>query len=395
MDYPLSRPHGRRFGPWWSALLTTAITLCALCAVSAHAQALRVAAFSLVPAQGWQRADSTAEAEHGAFLLHATREPALQVVVPRAAPALKVDEADYRANLRRQWQVRHGAQVRIDELDIAGLSWLMLRRRAQDGAATVFQLSRVHAGRAYTVLVFAPSGARELPEAARDLLGHVRFVDTDPLWRLVRWVWARPPGDALHALLAAESDVDLASTVVTGYGLKHQEDTARWFAEGFDWVEEGGRATRRYWHHGGQLQVTPPEAMHAAAVWQVRLAVDVGGAPVVAGLRLWPSCAPGRQLERALERLEQGAADPLRRLLAGGGARCGGRIERGPDASLSVQAGQSDARRLVLTGPVQPVDGSQVRHWLVEVFLDAQAEQPGNALLGAVRGVYVYQADSN
>ncbi len=373
---------------------TCALILVAWLCTAVQAQALRVGALSIVPPPGWQRANDAEEAEHGAFLLHAVEHPGIQVALPRVAPALKVDEADYAGNLRRQWQVRHGVQVRIEDAEIAGLRWLMLRRRAQDGRTTLFQLSRVHGGRAHSVLVFAPSGTRELPPAARALLEHVRFVDGADVWRPVRRVWARPAGEALQTLLMPPIDGE-AATSITGYGLTHRDDTARWFAEGFDWVQTGGRDTRRNWHQGGQLQVIAPEVLEPSAVWRLRLHVDAGSAPVLAGLRLWLTCAPERQLDRALARLEQGTIDALRRLLTADSARCADQTVRGGSPYLRVEAGQDVEHSLPLPLPAPAAERGRARHLLVEVFVQAETEQAGTALLDAVRAVHVYRANAD
>ncbi len=372
-----------------------ALALAVLPAAAAQAQVLRVGALSLVPPPGWQRADDAEETAHGAFLLHAVDHPGIQVVLPRVAPVLKVGEADYVDNLRRQWQVRHGIQVRIEEAEVAGMRWLMLRRRAQDGQTTLFQLSRVHGGRAHSVLVFAPSGTRALPPPARALLERVRFVDTADVWRPVRRVWARPSGDALQALLMPQTDGEGAHAMVTGYGLTHRDDTVRWFAEGFDWVQTDGRDTRRNWHQGGQLRVIAPEVLDAATPWHLRLDVDAGSAPVSAGLRLWLTCAPARQLERALDRLEQGTIDPLRRLLAADSARCADRPPPGGSRYVRVDAGQGVEQSLPLPLPEPLAGRGRAHHLLVEVFVQADTEQPGTALLDAVRAVHVYRVDTD
>ena len=360
-----------------------------------HAETIRVEALALDVDETWRRGAPEQEGADEAYLLKRDGDAApLEIVMPRQAPALRVNEATYYRNLERQWQVMYGIGVEIAWVDAGDTRWLMSRRRSRDGDATVFQFSRVFDGRAYSLLAFSPKRTREPPAAARELLARVRFDAAPARWVKVRTYRSQPRGEALEALAMSDPVASGDDVMVTGYGLSYGESVANWFVEGFRWRDDAGRPTRVDWRRAGRLEVLAPETLNEDATWTLRLSHDAGDDPLRAGLRLWTLCAPRDALSATLDRLKLGVFAPLERLAAAPAAGC----EAAPVISLpeGVAAAAGDTAVATLRLPPPPgaaaAAGDLARVRLVEAYLEPGDAEPGEALLRRARLFFAYEA---
>lgn len=360
----------------------------------AHAQALHVEALRLAPLAPWQRGDAAREAEDQAFLLEHPEHAALQVILPRQAPRLKVDASEYYRNLERQWQVRYGIGTAIEPVEIAGARWLMNRRATRARDATLFHLSRVFDGRAYGVLIFAPLRTRALPPEAHDLLAAIRFESTPTTWHKARVYRSQPGAETLAALLGGDADAPSAAGMITGYGLRYGEASAQWFVEGFHWDEHGARPRRVDWRHAGTLEASVPATWTDAAEWRLRVITEPDSAALQVGWRTWQLCAPRAELEVVLERLKRGVFGPLERLARQPAPGCGVMPRFGETGQLGVADDAPVELRGQLPPPAAQTRDAALRHvLLLEAYLRAEPGTPGEGLLDRVRLYFVYQPE--
>jgi len=299
-----------------------ATALALLFAVSAFADAteLRLEALVVPYASPWQRATPQQEAEDDALLLDVP-DAGLHLAVPRQTRVLKTDADTYYAKLSEKWQALYGSGAKISWLESGGQKWLMCRRPSRDSGVGVFHLSTVFAGRAYSLLLFAPSAAESLPKAARDLLAAVRFggesrvVSAKSGWRMTRTLYPQANAEVLEALVQDDVARLGEDGMVTGYGLDFSPDPSQpgvaWFIEGYQWKRVEGRGTRVDWKQGGRLEV---QVAAESAVWPLQLTLQENEADVRASVRVIELCAPSRRVAEALEQLQRGARQPLQRL---------------------------------------------------------------------------------
>ncbi len=320
----------------WS-LQAAKLALLALFTLGAEAAALQVEALSLPYASPWQRATPQQENEDDALLLAA--DSSLRLALPRRTRLLKIDADSYYDRLRASWRKLYGDSAKISWFEAGGVDgkqkWLLCRRPSRDDAVSVFHLSTVFAGRAYSVLLFAPSAA--LPPAALALLAAVRFegeatpVLVRPDWVKTRKIYPQANADVLEALV--QDDVARLGDdgLVTGYGLDFGASSLAWFIEGYQWKTIATRVTRVDWKQGGRLAVLVDAA---STVWPVQLTLTQDEAEVRASLRVIELCAPAQRIAAVLDQLQRGARQPLQRLLLEPAAGC-------PTRSLPEQAAPS------------------------------------------------------
>ncbi len=340
----------------WS-LQAAKLALLALFTLGAEAAALQVEALSLPYASPWQRATPQQENEDDALLLAA--DSSLRLALPRRTRLLKIDADTYYAKLRASWQKLYGDSAKISWFAVGGVDgkqkWLLCRRPSRDETVSVFHLSTVFAGRAYSVLLFAPRAAAALPQVALALLAEIRFAgEATPLlagpdWVKTREIYPQANADVLEALVQ-DDVVRLGDDgLVTGYGLDFAASSLAWFIEGYQWKTIAKRVMRVDWKQGGHLAV---RADTESTVWPVQLTLTEDEADVRASLRVILLCAPAHRISAVLEQLQLGARQPLQRLLLEPAAGCPAVLpERATPSLLAGVSGKTVQADLVLSLP--------------------------------------------
>jgi hypothetical protein len=307
---------------------------------------IRLEALAVPYASPWQRATPQQETADDALLLDLA-EASLQLAVPRHTRRLKIDADSYYIRLRESWQKLYGGGAKISWLESGGRKWLACLHPSQDRGISAFHLSTVFAGRAYSVLVFAPSTEPALPKAALDLLAGMRFADetaplipkpdsATPKWIKTRTIYPQANADVLEALVQDDLARLGGDGMVTGYGLDFIDSGVAWFIEGYQWKTVAARVTRVPWQQGGRLEV---QAAAEAAAWPVKLTLKDNETDVRASLRVITLCAPSQRVAETLDQLQRGARQTLQRLLLERAAGCPTAL---PDSSApSLVQGES------------------------------------------------------
>lgn len=385
---------------------------------------LRVEALHVPFAADWRRGPAEQENEDDVFVLDPAAEAgkdAPQVVLMRRAPPIRGDAGAYYDKLTRYWRGHYGKAVLIDRLDAGGVSWLYLRRPTRENGMGLFQLSTVHEGRAYSLLVFVPGSVTSLPAPVMDLLAAMRFgqdaagvADAAPVSApspaveappAVRWVRVRTyrfnlSGDALEAVVAADVDHLGEDGMLTGYGLDYGEAGVDWFMEGFTWKTVDGRVTRVPWSTRGRLEVDAPAELGAASPWTVRLILPDGETGLAARLAVWDLCGPAEAVDEVLNRLNRGARGPMERLAAARWAGCPAPAASPSPPRLPGEAGKTASATWTLPlveggdGTPAPDGGAgSKRVRLVEALVEPAAERvtPGDGLLERARLFFAYE----
>jgi hypothetical protein len=332
--------------------------LLAIVAFLADAAALRIEALAMPYASPWQRATPQQESEDDALLLDAP-DAGLHLAVPRQTRQLKIDADAYYAKLRESWLKLYGSDAKIFWLESGEVEpkqkWQACRHPSRDSGISVFHLSTVFDGRAYSVLLFAPTGAETLPTAALDLLAGVRFgsetvlVTAQPTWVNTRTIYPKANPDVLDALVQADVARLGDDGMVTGYGLDFGESAVDWFIEGYQWQTVDARAVQAGWKQGGRLAVQAD-----SAAWNLQLTLKDHEADVRAGLRVIELCAPGQRISETLDSLQRGAFAQFQRLAQERAPGCPELIPHAAPAGLQGESGKTVQAVIVLTLPPAP-----------------------------------------
>jgi hypothetical protein len=365
--------------------------LLSIVAFLADAAELRIEALAVPYASPWQRGAPQQEAEDAALLLDAP-DAALHLAVPRQTRLLKMDADAYYAKLRESWQKLYGNDAKISWLESGDArnpqKWLACRRPSRDSGVSVFHLSTVYAGRAYSVLLFAPTATEALPKAALDLLSGVRFgaesalVAVQPAWGKPRTIYPKANADVLEALVQADVTRLGDDGMVTGYGLDFGESSLAWFIEGYQWKTVATRVTRVAWNQGGRLETRISGESTQAAV---QLALKEDDADISAQLRVWDLCAASPRMADILAQVQHGAFAQIPRLAQ---ERASGCPEMHTPAALVVLRGESGKTTLMdVALPLPPAPGPAelaalrqaglTRIALIEIALKASSTRTG------------------
>lgn len=384
------------FWSWGLALLLAAPAWAAGLSV----QELGVQDLRLQPDAAWQR--GAPEQEHGDDALSLSWPvpggASLQVLVPRSPPRIKGDAETFYRNLRRNWLAQYGKAAAIDwaEFQPGGVRWLSCRRPGHAGKGVVFHLVTVHAGRAYTVLLFTPPGTEALPSAAHALMAGAGFQAMPMRWRRIEALALLPRGEALDALAQAEADALGDQGMLTGYVLEAEgmPETGQlglsWALDGFRWRKRYGRDERLPFELRGRLVAEAPPALEGAPV-RLGLQVAPGEIPLAARLSLHDYCGPRGPWEEAMAALRRGARGPLARLALD--HPCTGQAGKGKAAELAtLEAGAGEALERVIPLPAPAAQAGNGPRWL-EVELLPGAGSLGEGLLGRLALIFVYEPE--
>lgn len=342
------------------ALLWVAAFVADAAAIQVEARVeARVEALAIPYASPWQRATPQQEAEDGALLLDAP-EAGLHLAVPRPTRVLKADAATYYAKLTEKWQALYGSGAKISWLEFGGMKWLLCRRPASKRDVSVFHLSTVFEGRAYSVLLFAPAAAEALPKVALDLLAAVQFGVASPVasasadWVKTRTLYPRADAEVLEALVQDDIARLGGDGMVTGYGLDFSASGVVWFIEGYQWKSIDTRVTRLAWNQGGQLEVQLPAESAPSANWRLLFTLAKNEADVGAQLRVWDLCAPSRRVAEALDQLQRGAFAQIPRLALERATGCPEIEALAAPAALQGESGKAVQVETVVSLPPAP-----------------------------------------
>lgn len=325
----------------------------------ADAAALRVEALAIPYASPWQRATPQQEAEDGALLLDAP-EAGLHLAVPRPTRVLKADAATYYARLNEKWQALYGSRAKISWLESGAVQgqqkWLVCRRPASERDVSVFHLSTVFEGRAYSVLLFAPAAAEALPQVALDLLAAVQFgvAPASTNWVKTRTLYPQASAEVLEALVQDDIARLGDDGMVTGYGLDFSASGVAWFIEGYQWKRIDTRVTRLAWNQGGQLEVQPPAESAPSANWRLLLTLAKNEADISVQLRVWDLCAPSQRVAEALDQLQRGAFAQIQRLALERATGCPEIEALAAPAALQGESGKAVQVETVVSLPPAP-----------------------------------------
>ncbi len=362
------------------------------------AQTLRVDAMSLIPDATWRRGDPAREREDAAYLLEwpaveGANGIALHVAIPQRATPLRTDAEAFYANLRKKWAYQYGKQAEIGQIGIAGVHWLVCRRRAGDGETILFMLAGAHAGRAYSVLAFAAPHATGLPKPVHDLLATVDFGEAARTWSARRVIAEQPGREALAAILSSDAKRSGPDSVLTGYGLRYAppeglgaEPALRleWFLDGYSWRERGARAEREPFARQGYLEARASAGgLHLVAASDTAVDVEAG---------LLDLCAPASELDAALAQLANGKRDALERLLRERPPSCPA-LTAAPSRFLRVTPGQPLVERLTFPGEqaaATPIGSDRLRLVFLRPRLVSSEVVLGQGLLHGAGLYFVY-----
>lgn len=373
------------------SICALALLLCA----PLRAAELQVHDLRLDPDSAWRRATPAQEAEDGALSLSlpADGDVGLQVLIPRDAPLVKTDAETFYRQLGRKWDARHGKAASVGWV-AAGQGararrWLACRRPAQGGEGVVFHLATVHAGRAYSLLLFAPPGTETLPGPARGLLARVGFRAADVTWRHARSLPLFPQGEALDGLAQVVAQGLGETGMLSGYGIKvtpadAAEPHLDWFLDGFRWSAGQGRDARASFEIRGGLTAVPPARLDGGRL-RVTLSQQAAPLPLTARVSARAYCGDPEPWREALQALERGARSPLERLRRDHACAAGaGETELG---SVEAGAGQTVTREFPV--PLETAEGVTAR-WL-EVGLSPVSGAIGESLLERL-GLFFFYA---
>jgi hypothetical protein len=341
-----------------SAMLAVLLASAVFCADAAE---LRIEALALPYASPWQRATPQQESLDDALLLDAP-EAKLQLAVLRPT-AVKSDAASYYAKLTRKWRALYGGEAKVSEFESGGApgkktTWLVCRRPARDHGVRAFHLVTLFEGRAYSLLLFAPSEAEALPTPALDLLAALRFGPevsavraatnaSKAAWKASRTIYPHANADVLAALVRDDVARLGDDGMVTGYGLNFSREIdnpddnpgATWFIEGYQWKTVANRTVRATWNQGGRLDARIP--VELAANWGLRLSLRENEADLRAQLQVWELCAASPRVAEVLENLQSGERAPLRRLALERAAGCPAAWSASAVPALQGESGKS------------------------------------------------------
>jgi hypothetical protein len=366
------------------------LALLPMLAFCADAAELRGSGLTLPYASPWQRATPQQEAEDDAWLLDAS-ELELHLAVPRHIRVLKTDADAYYAKLSENWRQRYGDAAKIDWLEVVGRKWLICRRPSRDSGVSVFHLSTVVAGRAYSVLLFAPATAETLPQAALDLLAATRFgtesatVAAKPAWILARIVYPQAGAEVLEALVQDDVARLGKDGMVTGYGLDFGDAVMDWFIEGYQWKRVDARTQQVEWKQRGRLAAQLAVDGGTGAKGRMQLTLNDTEADLSVQPHVWDLCAPTPRVAEALAQLQRGARQPLQRLAQERAAGCPASIGLAEPAALAGERGKTVQAEITVALPPAP-DASQLaalhqaglsRLCLVEIALKAGPNRTG------------------
>jgi hypothetical protein len=350
------------------------------------AETLRVEALYLTPEAAWQRGDSSQEREEGVYMLEWPHENglALQAALLRQATLIRGKPEDFLANLGKKWAARYGRQAHIVDIEVGDRRWLSCRRPAREGDAMVFQLATVHAGRAYSLVAFAPPGTAGLPRPVHDLLAAVKFGQQSGDWVASRVVTAQPGQEALESLVQGDAGRIGQDGLLTGYGIEYlplptvagPRRRLDWFLDGFRWSPGTRRGEKQPIALSGHLDLTAPARISGAL--NLNLVVASSQAAVVE-IRVLDLCAPSADVDHALTLLGRGAREPLDRLARERSADCPAAAGEASPRVLTVPAGKPLSETLVL--PVLPAQA--VAAGLSRIKLIAVQARYGEGALGA------------
>lgn len=389
--------------------LAALLLMVAFCVDAAELPALlRLEALTMPYVSPWQRATTQQEAEDDALLLDAT-DAGLHLAVTRQTRILKTDADTYYARLRESWQKLYGDEAKIAWLESAGRKWLTCRHPSRDSGVSVFHLSTVFAGRAYSVLLFAPGAAVGLPQAAFDLLAGTRFGAESAAakpggWVMTRIVYPNAGADVLEAL--AQDDVARLGDdgMVTGYGLDFGESLVDWFIEGYQWKRVDARAQQVVWKQSGRLAAQWAVDSGTWAKGRMQLTLNETEADVSAQAHVWDICAPSQRVAEALAQLQRGARAPLQRLALERAAGCLASVALvEPDALAGERGKTVQAEIAVALPPALEVAQLAALHQaglsricLVEIGLKAAPKRTGfgDRLLERARWYVVFEPDA-
>jgi hypothetical protein len=384
--------------------------LLSIVAFLADAAALRIEALAIPYASPWQRATPQQEAEDDTLLLDAP-DAGLHLAVPRQTRLLKTDADAYYAKLSEHWQKLYGSEAKISWLESGDArsqqKWLACRRPSRDSGVSVFHLSTVVDGRAYSVLLFAPTGAETLPTAALDLLAGIRFsaetaqVAVQPAWIKTRTLYPKANADVLEALVQADVARLGDDGMVTGYGLDFGESSVEWFIEGYRWKTIEARVTRVDWIQGGRLEARISGESAQSAQAAVQLALKEGEADIGAELRVWELCAASPRVADVLAQVQRGGFAQIPRLTQ---ERTPGCPELHAPAAPAVLRGESGKTvRMDAAPPLPPAPSAAklaalskaglTRIALVEIALKASSARTGfgDGLIERARWYVVFE----
>ena len=377
--------------------LTACSALLLFGALRVDAAELRLEALSLNYASPWQRGTPQLEAEDDALLLDAA-DAGLQLIVPRRTRLLKIEADAYYVKLSQNWQKLYGSEAKISWFEPSYPNsiqkWLLCRRPMGDKAGSVFHLSTVVDGRAYSVLLFAPVEAGTLPKLALDLLASVRVGNeptqaaAQPAWIKTRTLIPKANAEVLEAQV--QSDVARLGDegMVTGYGLDFGASSVDWFMDGYQWKTVDARDTQVDWNLGGRLEARIGESaqpVHAMVHAELQLALKEGEADISAHLSVWDLCATSPRVTEVLAQVQRGAFAQIPRLVQERASGCPATFTPAAPVVLRGVSGKTTHLDVALTLPPAPgpAELSALRQaGLTRIALIEIALSPGPARTG-------------
>lgn len=365
--------HWRRCGlSLWLGLL------CAVSGLSAWAEGVRVEQLQIELSDGWRYAPAveTGADDVWALELAGSAGAVLQTLVLRQAPQLKADAPAFYENLTRKWASQYGQKVAIGWTEAEGVRWRTCRRPSAERSATVFQLTTVHQGRAYSLLAFTPADVETLPKPVYELLRKARFGSPPSTWLRARDYRLQPYGEALDDLVQPDAERLAQAGMLNGYGLEFSDAGFSWFLEGFQWRGTGrSHKDRLTVMMRGQLEMQAPASLDVPVTSRLSL-VEGSVGTLTARLRLRDLCVQPQPMRTALSHLETGNPAPLDALMAASPCKT-----TGAETAWSIRAGE--ASRRVLNASLG--DNPDVPPGLVHVrLLEATVKAgPGKDAMGA------------
>ena len=382
-------------------------------AVQADAAELHVQALSLPYASPWQRAAPEQEVEDDALLLDAA-EAGLQLALMRQVRNLQTQTETYFARLTKSCQARHGDNAQTFWHEAGTRNWLVCRGQLREGS--VFHLSTVFAERAYSLVLFAPAKADQLPGLVLDLLANVRFESSPalqrpdtkpdaPVWMHTRTLFPQAGADVLAELVRSDLSRLGDDGMLTGYGLAFDIAGMTWFIEGYQWKADASQVRKVAWKQDGRLEFDLASALDATVNGQLRLTLAEDAARVSAGLSVWQLCGPAAHIADVLEQLQSGERMSLSKLDLAHFAGCPEADVADASGALPVLRGESgNTVQIAFTASMPPLlDARQLeslrqagmsRIGLVEIALhadDARHAGFGDRLVEHARAYVVYE----
>lgn len=360
--------------------------LCCCLSGLAGAESVRVERLRLDLPEGWRRAAIPATDEAWNLELPGSGGLLLQALVLRQTSPVKAEEATFYENLTRKWASLYGSKAAVGWIEAEGMRWRTCRRPSSERAATVFQMTTVQQGRAYTVMAYAPAETQALPKPVHELLRQARFGAPVARWKRVQQVRLQPYGEDLDALVQPDVERLAANGILSGYGVEFSDASFTWFLEGYVWRGQGrAPKDRQAVQTRGRVEWSAPANLEQAVSLNSRLDEGSQGA-VALHLSLREVCAPPPALREALASLEAGERGPLDVLAAT--SACG--AETG-ELRWQLRGGES-ARRVLSPGvaPDTPAGLGHIRVLEAGVKSSAGSASLGAALLERLGLVAVY-----